>query len=198
MRSCVNFLQFVLFFRSAIASSRLTKSYYERCVKFLWNWSNENCRYDSKKLRCANYANKNKKCKFVRKFTLRRLFEKLTTSQIFFHDIVKFNNLFFLRRRIALNEILKIDFVTLTRVWRQKYEIKSRIFKKKKISIFDVYFRNTKSYVNENAKNQWNFFQFVWFFSSSNTFFSNLRFNVNLSRRKFNFLFLRRFVLTQS
>ena len=48
-------------------------------------------------------------------FTLRRLFEKLTTSQIFFHDIVEFNNLFFLRRQIALNKILKIDFVTLTR-----------------------------------------------------------------------------------
>ena len=132
MQSCVNFSQFVLFFRFVIASSRLTKSYCERYVKFLWNWSNENCRYNSKKLRCVNYANKNKKCRFVRKFTLRQLFEKLTTSQIFFHDIVKFNNLFFLRRRIALNEILKIDFVTLTRVWRQKYEIKSRIFKKKK------------------------------------------------------------------
>ena len=120
-----------MFFRSAIASSRLTKLYCEQCVKFLWNWFNENCRYNSKKLRCVNCANKNKKCKFVRKFTLRRLFEKLTTSQIFFHDIVEFNKLFFLRRWIALNEILKIDFVTLTRAWRQKYKMKSRIFKKK-------------------------------------------------------------------
>ena len=138
----------------------------------MWNWSNENCHYDSKKLRCVNYANKNKKCKFIRKFTLWRLFEKLTTSQIFFHDIVKFNNLFFLRRWIALNEILKIDFVTLTRAWRQKYEMKSRIFKKKKFRfstfIFEIQnFMLTKMRkINEIFFDLFNFFRiqihFFW------------------------------------